>query len=497
MILDNLSPRYDIPIKNYFELINNSNDDFHIVIYYLNDYKSNIIIRRLDDSCGWGINLKIKIFDIYDNSKFEILSIGSSNHNEKKLNFYTVIKLEHINYDIQKIPKVIFQTVPTKDINDLLHYNSIMTFIELNPEYEYKIFDDNDIRLFIKNNFDENTLNAFDLIVSGAFKADFFRYCYLYINGGCYFDCKQILRKPLRYIINKNSTLILCKDIDIGYFNAVMISVKNDSRILESIEMIKNKVYNFNNFYNIHDNNFGNARTILSFTGPVLLYQILNGKINDDNILLQHKNKNFIHEYQKLCIDYKDELFITKNYKSFNNYGKKHYSVEWRALEILYKDFFIIGDYKFYIYPFKFNDKYNIHIYNNNSILVERIDSNEGWGNNLKIKMIDEIENKIFFLEIGSSRNKFKLVELSNNYILNINNYIKTYKYDTSIYNDKFNANIVKCNGTIYNIIITRIDKNSGWAQNLNMEIVLTNDIKYNINIGNSDNQYKIIKLDF
>ena len=69
--------------------------------------------------------------------------------------------------------------------------------------------------------------------------------------------------------------------------------------------------------------------------------------------------------------------------------------------------------------------------------------------------MIDEIDNKINFLEIGSSGNKFKLVELSNNYILNINNYIKTYKYDTTIYNDKFNVNILKCNGTIYNIIIT------------------------------------------
>jgi mannosyltransferase OCH1-like enzyme len=372
-----------------------------------------------------------------------------------------------------------------------------MTFIELNPEYEYKIFDDNDIRLFIKNNFNEYTLNAFDLIVSGAFRADFFRYCYLYINGGCYFDCKQILRKPLRNIIDKNSTLILCKDIDIGYFNAVMMSAKNDNRILESIELIKNKIYNFNKFYNIYDKNFSNARTILSFTGPVLLYEILYGKVDNSNILLKHKSKNNIHEYQRLCIEYNDELFITKNYKSFNNYGKKHYSVEWRSLEILYKNLVIINYYKFYIYPFKFNDKYNVYIYNDKSLIIERDDINGGWGNDLKIKMIDENINKISILNIGTSDNKYKIVNLEDDYVLNIHNYVKSYNYDTLVYNDRFNVNIVKSNDTTYNIIITRVDKNSGWAQNLNMEIVLTNDVKYNINIGNSEYKYKIIKLDY
>ena len=498
MILDNLSPRYNIPIKNSFELINTSNDDFHIVIYYINDYKCNIIVRRLDDVCGWGINLKIKVYEIDKKNIFENLSIGSSNTNEKIINFYTTIKLAHINYEIQKIPKLIFQTVPNKNINNLFHYNSIMTFIELNPEYEYKIFDDNDIRFFIKNNFDDNTLNAFDLIVSGAFRADFFRYCYLYVNGGCYFDCKQILRKPLRNIINKDSSLILCKDIDIGYFNAVMISVKNDSRILEAIEMIKNKIYNFNNFYNIHDKNFGHARTILSFTGPVLLNEILTGKIDNNNILLQHKNKiHLFHEYQRLCIDYKDEIFITKNYKSFDNYGKKHYSNEWRCLEILYKNLIIINDYKFYIYPFNFNDKYDIHIYDKNTIIVERTDSNGGWGNDLKIKLIDESINKISSLHIGLSENKFKIINLTDSYVFNINNYIKSYKYDTNIYNDKFNANIIKHNDSVYKLIIMRVDKNSGWGQNLSMEIILLNDMKYNINIGSSNNEIKIIKIDF
>jgi hypothetical protein len=499
MIIDNLLPRYTIPIKNLFELINESNDDFHYVVYYINDYKCNIIIRRLDDLYGWGVNLKIKVYDINKKDIFEIISIGSSNKNEKIINFYTTIKLENINYEIQKIPKLIFQTVPNKNINNLLHHNSIMTFIELNPEYEYKIFDDDDIRFFIKNNFDENTLNAFDLIVSGAFRADFFRYCYLYINGGCYFDCKQILRKPLRNIINKNSTLILCKDIDIGYFNAVMMSVKNDNKILEAIEMVKKKIYNFNSYYNIHDKNFGHARNILSFTGPVLLHEVLSGKIdNNSNVLLQHKNKKYLfHEYQQLCIDYKDDIFITKNYKYFDNYGKKHYSHEWKNLEILYKNLVIINDYKFYIYPFNFNDKFNIYIYDKNKIIVERIDSNGGWGNELKIKMIDETINKINILNIGSSQNKFKIINLHNEHTLNIDNYIKSFIYDTNTYNDKFDTNIIKYSRNNYKVIVMRTDKNSGWAQNLTMEIILINDVKFTINIGNSDNQIKIISSDY
>ena len=62
-------------IKNEYEIIQNKNDDFHIVIYYLNSNKIEIIIRKLSNSSGWNYDLKIKLFA---NNVWNNISVGSS-----------------------------------------------------------------------------------------------------------------------------------------------------------------------------------------------------------------------------------------------------------------------------------------------------------------------------------------------------------------------------------------------------------------------------------
>ena len=141
VIINNLLPRNDIPIKNNIETIYNKIDDIHIVCYYIDKNRIKIIIRRLDLECGWGQDIKIKVFNL-EKDKFEIISIGSSLRNEKIIIYYTFIDIYQVEYNIQKIPRVIIQTTFNKDIKNLLHYNAILTFIELNPEYKYILFDD-------------------------------------------------------------------------------------------------------------------------------------------------------------------------------------------------------------------------------------------------------------------------------------------------------------------------------------------------------------------
>ena len=57
-----------------------------------------------------------------------------------------------------------------------------------NPGYEYVFYDDAQCREFIGKHFHANVLHAYDAILPGAFKADLFRYCELYVNGGWWFD---------------------------------------------------------------------------------------------------------------------------------------------------------------------------------------------------------------------------------------------------------------------------------------------------------------------
>ena len=86
-IIDNLLPRIDNKcIMNKYELINDTNDDFHYILYFLGKNKVKVIVRRLDFDGGWGVNLSVKIFSI-DNNNFEIISIGSSEKNCKKIKF--------------------------------------------------------------------------------------------------------------------------------------------------------------------------------------------------------------------------------------------------------------------------------------------------------------------------------------------------------------------------------------------------------------------------
>lgn len=71
------------------------------------------------------------------------------------------------------------------------------------PEAQYKIWGMDDCRIFIKKNFDNSVIEAFDKLTPYAFKADLMRYCLLYKLGGLYIDLSIKLQNrwniPLDY----------------------------------------------------------------------------------------------------------------------------------------------------------------------------------------------------------------------------------------------------------------------------------------------------------
>jgi hypothetical protein len=95
------------------------------------------------------------------------------------------------------IPKVVMQThydfgvVPPKVAEQ---------FERLAPDFERVLFDDEAAASFIRKHYSEETAGVFESFSVGAFKADFFRYCYLYVEGGIYLDIKTELVIPLHDI---------------------------------------------------------------------------------------------------------------------------------------------------------------------------------------------------------------------------------------------------------------------------------------------------------
>jgi len=85
------------------------------------------------------------------------------------------------------IPKWIHQTWKTKNSNPQVD-RLRLSWIDMHPGFKYTLYDDNDVDRFIRVHFDDRVYTTYKRIINGSLKADFFRYCVLYIHGGVYVD---------------------------------------------------------------------------------------------------------------------------------------------------------------------------------------------------------------------------------------------------------------------------------------------------------------------
>ena len=171
-----------------------------------------------------------------------------------------------------KIPKKIVQTWEHKHFEPEFESMLINSWKQLNPTYEYVLFDDNEIDQFIKDNFDISIYSAYKNIIPGANKADLFRYCYLYINGGVYVDIDTLCIGTLDKFIPLDADFVVPIDLNVNpnegkynLFNAFIASIPKHPILLNCISKICNFVTN---------NYIPNSK--LDFTGPGLLGRCTN-----------------------------------------------------------------------------------------------------------------------------------------------------------------------------------------------------------------------------
>lgn len=110
-----------------------------------------------------------------------------------------------------KIENHIFQTA--RSMSDLPHEieQNIAHLRQSNPEYEYHLFDDEEIRAFILEHYGEVIWGYYQRIAPpyGAARADFFRYLLMYQLGGVYLDIKSSLDRPLREVLRDDDQFLL------------------------------------------------------------------------------------------------------------------------------------------------------------------------------------------------------------------------------------------------------------------------------------------------
>lgn len=82
---------------------------------------------------------------------------------------------------------------------------------ELNPTWEYRLYDDQDMLDFIKEHYGSRVLEYYCRInpTYGAARADLFRYLLIYKVGGVYLDIKSSINRPLDEVLKADDRYLL------------------------------------------------------------------------------------------------------------------------------------------------------------------------------------------------------------------------------------------------------------------------------------------------
>ena len=195
------------------------------------------------------------------------------------------------------IPLNIYQTWHTTSLPPKMQ-QAVNTIKAHNPEFQHFLYDDNMCREFIKNNFPEDVLRAYDYLIPGAYKADLWRYCILYKKGGIYLDIRYVPFENFKFLnLTKKEHFVIDLETfeenpyfyrsessgECAIYNALIVTLPGNQKLYKSLCQIVCNVKN--RFY---------GKNTLEPTGPHLL-------------------KKYFTDYEKLSIELKHDFYLEKS----------------------------------------------------------------------------------------------------------------------------------------------------------------------------------------
>lgn len=112
----------------------------------------------------------------------------------------------------------------------------------LNPEYEIRLYDDEKCKEFLLSHYGKLYSEIFEYIEEGPIKADFWRVCILYANGGIYSDIDNEPLVPVDEWINEKADFVICSSyICFNYNPNFIVSERNNTILKRCIDWYVNK----------------------------------------------------------------------------------------------------------------------------------------------------------------------------------------------------------------------------------------------------------------
>jgi len=112
------------------------------------------------------------------------------------------------------IPRIIHQThADARSTLPFILEENVVRIKALNPGWEHRLYDDDDIVEFIGSTYGSRVLDYYQRlnVKYGAARADLFRYLLLYRHGGVYLDIKASLEKPLDNVLLSDDVYLLSR----------------------------------------------------------------------------------------------------------------------------------------------------------------------------------------------------------------------------------------------------------------------------------------------
>jgi mannosyltransferase OCH1-like enzyme len=233
------------------------------------------------------------------------------------------------------IEKNIFQSWYTKVLDPLMQAK-INVFKNLNPDYSYNLYDDNDMDNFVNEHFKGEIAECYNKLNIIVAKVDFWRYLVLYKYGGIYLDMDSSIEKPLDELIRSTDEAIITAEGNPGlYVQWALIFSKGHPILKKTIELI---------ISNIKNNSYPND--IHKMTGPSVYtkaineihMEIFNNKIINHNTInrftnIEYKSNNI--SYRLYGIDYNYYFCCNHNLTHLLYNNKKHWREEEKEKNLL------------------------------------------------------------------------------------------------------------------------------------------------------------------